>query len=455
MHLKQGYEGSGQCKILLDNFKHHVESKTKNKVAVDHKQLTSSDADGSGTDGYLGAVTLDNPMPPDHLWIDAMKNFRTALMTVHSTLPQGVNPKRIKVSLPVKYQVPHMVNNYDTNEKTHAANCLTLFIPSQVALIDDGFDCSNMLTYGDRVEVTGMSYWRSTPGRALPTPSWYQSTHGHGTIMGNSIARVNPWVSLCVMRIEDEADRGDKTIRIHAASAARAIEDAIIREVDIISISWTIRNLARSADAGAGLQQPREVQDVQQLRAAIRRVKEQGILLFCSASDSIQNSGAESLPYSEATEYAFRIGAADAFGVRDKVTEDQHKISYYFPGNQVADDMNPRTMRASDLKHRDGSSVATALAAGLASLILYLTNVMGARHGDKNGAFANHNKKLRTREGLRKAFETIVNMHVDYKDRKFLPVWELFGEKAKMITETKDDEAKWAILADICIKLAT
>lgn len=336
---------------------------------------------------------------------------------------------------------------------------LTYVTLCQVALIDDGIDRTDLETYTRRVEVTGMSYWSSSSGRAAPNQSWHQSTHGHGTIMANSIARVNPWVELYAMRIQDEVDvgpRNDISIRIHAGSAARAIEDAIIRKVDIISISWTIRNFV-TQDA-RGVQGP-EPEPVQQLKKAIDKAKKNGILLFCSASDDIQKRGLDTLPYSQAREYAFRIGAADAYGWSDKATEDQKTIDYFFPGKQVADDFNPRTMRTTELKYRDGSSVATALAAGLASLILYLTKMMQVySRGDhqKENKFVRYSTLLRKRDGLKKAFENIVNMDDDYKDKKFLPVWDLFGAKASELEDqTKDVAAKWEILDELCTKLAT
>lgn len=95
-------------------------------------------------------------------------------------------------------------------------------------------------------------------------------------------------------------------------------------------------------------------------------------------------------------------------------------------------------MRASEPKYRDGSSVATALAAGLASLVLYLSNVIKVYHRtDVHNAdrFARHGNTLRTRVGLKKAFDDIFNNNNDYKDKKFLPVWELFGTKATKLQD--------------------
>lgn len=304
-----------------------------------------------------------------------------------------------------------------------------------------------------------MSYW--TPSRATSgdNPSWHQSTNRHGTTMANSIIRLNPWISLYAMRIQDERDvsRGpgnDMQVRIHAGSAARAIEDAVILEVDIISISWTIRDLAAS-DARAHYGP--EAEAVEALKTAITRAKDKGILIFCSAADNIKQKGGDTLPYSQARDYIFRIGAADAYGWSDKATEDQRTINYFLPGIQVADDANPRMPLKEDAKSHDGSSVATALAAGLASLLLYMVNLMKvyyAGHPQNLKKMARYADQLRKRDGLKRAFDNIITDE-NYKDKRFLPVWDLFGSRAKdILDKSKDVSSKWDLLDELCTKLA-
>ncbi|KUI61305.1 hypothetical protein VP1G_08481 [Cytospora mali] len=255
--------------------------------------------------------------------------------------------------------------------------------------------------------------------------------------MANSIVRVNPWVFLYVMRIQDEVDNGqrkDGSIRIHAQSAARAIEDAITAGVKIISISWTIRDLA-SQDSRLYPKHERDA--IKSLKNAIENAKVAKVLLSCSASDDIQKKGIDTLPYCHASDYVFRIGAADAYGYSDKATDDHNTIHWFFPGNQVVDDFNPRLARPVELKHRDGSSVATALAAAMASLNMYLANVM--------------------KEHYRKDEKTplkFTEYDENYKDRKFLNVWGLFGTRAGRIQgDTKNGELKWDTLAELCTKL--
>ncbi|ROV88757.1 hypothetical protein VMCG_10053 [Cytospora schulzeri] len=425
IHWSPGFEGPQRCESLLADFKREVENRTSNMtpgITVHLKKLPSGKTAGDADDSHRGPLTPGAPRPPpDHSWIETMESFRKALMTVHAAFETDIKPERVKV-----------------------------------ALIDDGVDRTNLLTYNNRVEVTGVSYWTGSAGMAPQNPSWHQSTHGHGTIMASSIVRVNPWVFLYVMRIQDEVDvisRQDGGIRIRVESAARAIEDAIAAAVKIISISWTIRDLAHR-DTKAYPEHERE--GIKALKKAIDKAKEMNILMFCSASDDIHKKGIDTLPYSHASNYVFRIGAADAYGWSDRQTEDHNTIDWFFPGNQVADDFNPRSVRTDQLMYRDGSSVATALAAGLASLILYLVNVMKEHYRAEPkiaNKYSEYADRLCQRNVMKKAFDNIITDD-NYRDKKFLPVWDLFGKRAdKILEDTRNKDAKWEILAELCTKL--
>lgn len=105
--------------------------------------------------------------------------------------------------------------------------CLVTPLPSsntpppqlQVALIDDGVDLSKLDSYNGTVQATGVSYY--PPEGKLERP-WHSSSGGHGTVMANMIVRINPYVSLHVMKLQDGfSSDGGRTI--YAESAARAI----------------------------------------------------------------------------------------------------------------------------------------------------------------------------------------------------------------------------------------
>lgn len=207
-----------------------------------------------------------------------------------------------------------------------------------------------------------------------------------------------------------------------------------------------------------------EEQSINTLKKAIDAAKSRSILMFCSVSDKIKLRITDSLPYAQARDHIFRIGAAGPSGQRDGMTEDQPNISWFFPGNQVAEAGNPRAAKI--LEFHSASSVSTALAAGLASLVMYLPRLMQAYHEHTTGKdsdaalkFAAYANKLRVKENMKKAFDNIRDE--SHEDPKFLPVWNLFGRRADPLMESQtlgaNSRKPWAILeelvTDLCSKL--
>lgn len=233
---------------------------------------------------------------------------------------------------------------------------------------------------------------------------------------------------------------------INAASAAKAIEGAILRQADIIAMSWTIKNLAQKPSASVS--SPNYKGDGQEiginaLQTAIDRAKDAKILMFCSAADDIKMMGKDSLPFSRAQDYIFRIRAALDKGQRDPASEDPNSMTYYFPGNQVAEAWNPRS--AKTVQYHNGSSVSTALAAGFASLIMYMNNMIRvrdemARNTDPpqqqqqdNSIFDEWARQLKRSENMRRAFDNTNDP--SHTDPKFLSVWRTFRETEEQIAK--------------------
>lgn len=282
--------------------------------------------------------------------------------------------------------------------------------------------------------------------------------------MANMLVRLNPWVILHVIRIQDHVDNsynGTGAIKIHAESAANAIRAAIIRDVDIISMSWTVRDIL-IGDASAKATNRYEEQSLEALKQAIEAAKAKRIIMFCSASDEIKAKGPDSLPYAQAQGYIFRIGAAGPSGQRDMMSEDQQHINWFFPGNQVAE---ARDSPSKDiLKYRSGSSVSTALAAGLASLVMYLPRLMQAyyerseeKDPDAASKFATYAGKLRARENMRRVFDIMLDP--GHEDKKFLSVWGVFDLPASRILESQTHGARgnkpWSILDELVTGLCS
>ncbi|KAL9473840.1 hypothetical protein ACSS6W_008220 [Trichoderma asperelloides] len=410
LHAFPGFESRERMMKMIEGFENEVNDRTKGRVKIEKRIHTGTVISNIKSDDDLDDSEIGiSDGPPQQVWIERMEDFRRSLISVHRLLNNRLKIPRVKV-----------------------------------ALIDDGVDLLNLDTY-NMVQATGLSY---CPPDGKTEHPWHQSTNGHGTVMANMIARINPWVSLDVMKIHESTNHspGSKTRTIYAESAARAIEGAIIRKADIISMSWTIRKLAKKAAvvpnvlvAGTDEEHKKSPEEVAMnaLQRAIEKAKSRNILMFCSAADDIQLLGRESLPFSAASDCIIRIGAALPKGQRDPTSEDFNTISYFFPGNQVAEARNPRSSKP--VEYHDGSSVSTALAAGLASLIIYCTNVVKTYYDDSR-PFTDWALKLRNHKNMRTAFDNI--NYQDYEDRKFLPVWKMFGDVTERINNAQGEEKK-------------
>ncbi|KAL4980140.1 hypothetical protein BDW66DRAFT_156747 [Aspergillus desertorum] len=349
--------------------------------------------------------------PRSDAWLEAMKKFRDALKGLHDTGLLG-QPKRVRV-----------------------------------ALIDDGIDIDDFNTYNNTTQYTGVSY--------CDEDAWWKSTEGHGTVMANMISRVNPWVRLDVIKIQSSPSfiHGEGARSISAKSAADAINAAVKHGADIISMSWTITDLeyrlsliSENMSDAAGDRKHAERNDLHLLRTAIAEaVKDDKRLLICSAADDIRLIGDSTLPYSEASGQILCIGSTGPLANRDPGSGSQNSITYYLPGNQVAEEQ--RSHSAKPVVYHNGSSVSTALAAGLASLIMYCCQCLhtsGA--GDEYKVWA---QALREHTNMRKAFSSI-NRWLDWKeDKKIVPVWGIFRNKGSELDKASSGQDKIKVLKEL------
>lgn len=287
---------------------------------------------------------------------------------------------------------------------------------------------------------------------------WYQSSNHHGTIMANMILRINPWSTIYSMRLRSGIDA--KARVIDPESAAEAIRAAVMMGVNIISMSWTIADIASKPTAHTAAQtsgadapgDTKEARDIQKLRDAVQFAAYQNVLMFCSASDHIEANSMEMLPFNQAPDHIFRIGAAMKHGEQDATTEDKARIRYYFPGNQVADMWNERLHKP--VEYHDGSSVATALAAGLASLIIYCTEVVKSCHAsgtESHVKFSGYHDMLGAREHMKRAFDNIRSDQ--WTDNRYIPVWKMFGDTTEYLTKGNNIQDKLNVLERLVTQL--
>jgi hypothetical protein len=176
---------------------------------------------------------------------------------------------------------------------------------------------------------------------------------------------------------------------------------------------------------------------IAKLKTALGEAEKKSILLFCAAQDQGVKLDTSFPGESSA---CFKIGAATSWGTAHKSsgTSTNH-IDYIFPGQNIAQDSSgsQRTDKAPLL---NGSSVATAFAAGLAALILRCVQCAAQCYEEENRdedarKMDKHFEALKDRARMQQAFESIGEVRVD--NTKYLMVWNVFG---KVGTQTKDDD---------------
>ncbi|SPN96672.1 uncharacterized protein DNG_00193 [Cephalotrichum gorgonifer] len=203
-----------------------------------------------------------------------------------------------------------------------------LFRNIVVAVIDDGVDIWRKAI---RTQIQG--------GTSFDTGSrghYRFSSNGHGTVMACMVARVCPMAKIHVIKVQTFVEPGKADLQIDVDSAIKAIDAAVDRNVDIISMSWSIKKL----DEGS----PKK----QLFEGALQR-----------ARDKI-----------------FRIGAATSTGRGKDSTPDSQTLEYLLPGHEV---LEKRPKGVQKLQSYSGSSVATARAAGLGALVIHIIR-LGALH---------------------------------------------------------------------------
>jgi coenzyme F420-reducing hydrogenase delta subunit len=222
--------------------------------------------------------------------------------------------------------------------------------PISIALIDDGVNMGDAQFNGFQLNA-GASYCLLGQDSFGPNPSsCWESARGHGTKMAQLIFAVFAEAEIHVLKLAG-SDAGHPT----AESAEQAVRWAIQHKVDIISASWAIPKTVENTNASKAL------------GAAVSAAEEEDILIFCAASDLGPDAHEHNSMPAIFRDKVFCIGAATPAGVKDPKVGKQ-EVDYIVPGDHNVG-TNERPLEI------NGSSIATALAAGLAGLILHWISV--------------------------------------------------------------------------------
>ncbi|KAK1756664.1 hypothetical protein QBC47DRAFT_297737 [Echria macrotheca] len=354
----------------------------------------------------------------DHQWLEIMDRFASGIYT----LP----PDEIIKSVP---DLP-----------------MDLKRDVRICLIDDGVDTEHK-GISERMDG-GRSFGTYTGdeyrGMAMP---FYDSTTGHGTLMANMMVRVCPYAKIESYRLDTR--RGDDQ-RIHftAKSAADALEYAVKQDFDIISMSWTVKQ-------EMGVDEDNS-KDITRLNDALRQAVNKS-LVFCSAPDTGDISPEELgsyYPVGSGIKELFRIGAAKADGQAWPQAGGRNIVEYILPGHDVREKKGEEVVQ-NDKTLKSGSSIATALAAGLAALMIHVVR-MAAMHtyelkkdksNEANIIKLHSLSSIRSHATMRKTFNNMT------RSKTYVHVWNHFNQNGidlRTANEVEDPTAeKWRIIAEL------
>ncbi|RAK99153.1 subtilisin-like protein [Aspergillus ibericus CBS 121593] len=315
----------------------------------------------------------------------------------------------------------------------------------KVAVVDDGVDIHIQSLQGK--VIGGESFDRGSLD-GYGTSPYYISGGGHGTMMADMVCRVCPTAKLFVYKLEMHSNPDGGPRQISAESAALAVMAAVRQKVDIISMSWTIRETEDNYNS------------ISALRDAIRAALDANILLFGAASDKGAVTEIEYPCFYDRR--IFRIGAATADGrVYDPTGNPQH-LSFIFPGHSVAP-RNPYLEKGLpiDSEEKSGSSISTALAAGLAALVLHCIRLgilqaeMEMRQTGRRSSTAvrlSDFEKAKEYYGMRSILR---GLGLNEDNQKYLEVWKRLDGPAKRLRSPNGEMTPLEIIAGLARDLVS
>ncbi|KAF4994268.1 hypothetical protein FGRMN_5906 [Fusarium graminum] len=378
-----------------------------------------------------------NPMT-EHEWLNCMTGFAK-----HMNLLWG---RTIKDAQSLPSQDPIGGNQLSGMNQQTKNDLESLQKPVVVALIDDGVDICDPAFAGRAIEGVTFDYQDSaTMGQ------YYISGKGHGTEMARMICKVCPMANIYSIRLKTHSSPDKGGLTIDAVSAAQAIEAALDKGAAIISMSWTIPVPSEGSE------------EKKTLDSVLERACKQKVLMFCSSSDQISDT--DHYPSSFRRHRFFLIGAAhddgSAYGHAGKNND------FIFPGVNVNTSGGQRLHlyladKTAVSEESTGSSIATALAAGLAAMITYCFKasalaavIVGIRQVRDYTIRPQLVKKadvdrIAEHDVLKGAFNRIGRL----ENGQFIQVWDRFQPATEHLKDDlKSDEDKLECIMKLCSNL--
>ncbi|TGO27280.1 hypothetical protein BPAE_0044g00130 [Botrytis paeoniae] len=284
-----------------------------------------------------------------------------------------------------------------------------LMQPVEIVLIDGGVDVLQSRLRGKISDGKSFDYGDKGANRIR---SHWISERGHGTVMAKNIVRICLMTKIYVIRLETHFDHKEQKARIGTRSAAE--------------------------------QPDSNSEEKEKLDSAVRRAVKAGILLFCSAADKGLHQDND-YPVASNPTKMFKIGAAKPNGnVWDWEPNIRH-LDFIVPGQ--------------NFQLQTGSSVATALGAGLAALVICCVRLASIHtqmsrqkgHPDAPSSLTLDDlRHVKNHENMKAALRTIGTS--PDSDNNFIEIWRLF-DKATRDMAGKDKEQQLGVIVALAYKL--
>lgn len=269
----------------------------------------------------------------------------------------------------------------------------------KVAVIDNGVDPGSINCHG----ISGASFVPSETGES----NWWYIRHPHGTKMARIITELNPYCHLLVVKVCE--GRSDAT----ASRVTRALEWAVAAGAHVVSLSLTL-------DEYSG-----------KLQIAINEAVASGVAVVASVRGEGNDGKGAGFP--EKYQGVLAIASADSQGAPSKGTIDG-EAKYLFRGEKIV----ARTEFLGGLEDSpdiSGPSVATAIAAGVASLVLACDRFALSCHRAKAETWRQHEKL---------GGQIVENIFKKMELNRYVRPWVFFAEdKAKPTWGEGDSVLKW------------
>ncbi|KAH7191548.1 hypothetical protein BKA60DRAFT_584621 [Fusarium oxysporum] len=306
----------------------------------------------------------------------------------------------------------------------------------QVALIDDGVDTTNRLLQGKT--YYGRSFAFNDSGKRN-YPYW-MSDSDHGTIMASFIRKLCPTANIYIIKVATRQGRQNSNrLTIDVPSAVEAINHAVDRGAKIISMSWSVK---RPADEGLR----------QRFNNAVQRAVDHNTIMLCASSDQGERGNDETYPHDANRANIIRIGAATATGNNAEYVN-KNNIDFLFPGHEIFLKGSKPETELGDV-HK-GSSVATAIASGLAALILECIRISYVWMSKPENCGSMEMIIDKHFEGMDSKAMKAVFKGISMSESRYIWVWETFTASIceKIIDGGSDDKyAAVANLANLLLK---